>query len=122
MKIFGFPEMDLLKGIRRSYPPHLISLIASSEKAIIYLEDGYGEDIGFNARTTASSYAWPSFGTNADRLNVEIYARQITPILQFLVVNGIEGIKPPEDFKTTALNNAIYWSQNPLEIDFSQKK
>ncbi|MFT5723196.1 MAG: hypothetical protein ACI9JN_000305, partial [Bacteroidia bacterium] len=24
MKIFGFPQMDLIKGIRRSYPPHLI--------------------------------------------------------------------------------------------------
>jgi len=68
-------------------------------------------------RTTASSYSWPSFGTNADRLaNVEIYTRQISPILQFLIEHGREGIQPPEDFKTTALNNSIYGSLNPLLI------
>ena len=47
MKIFGFPQMDLIKGIRRSYPPHLISSIAKSNKVLLYLEEGYGEDIGF---------------------------------------------------------------------------
>jgi len=68
-------------------------------------------------RTSVSSYSWPSFGDNSDRLaNVEIYARQIKPILQFLIDNGIEGINTPEDFKTTALNNALFESQNPLTI------
>lgn len=68
-------------------------------------------------RTTVSSYSWPSFGTNDDRLkNVEIYARQIKPVLQFLINNGIEGIKTPEDLKTSSLNNALYESQNPLTI------
>jgi alanine dehydrogenase len=66
-------------------------------------------------RTSVSSYSWPSFGENSDRLaNVEIYARQIKPILQFLFDHGIEGIKKPEDFKTTRLNNALYESLNPL--------
>lgn len=68
-------------------------------------------------RTTASSYSWPSFGTNEDRLkNVEIYARQVKPILQFLTEHGIEGIQKPEELKTTSLNNALYASQNPLAI------
>ncbi len=68
-------------------------------------------------RTTVSSYSWPSFGDNNDRLaNVEIYARQIKPILQFLIDNGLDGIKTPEDFKTTALNNALHNSLNPLTI------
>ena len=68
-------------------------------------------------RTSVSSYSWPSFGDNSDRLaNVEIYARQIKPILQFLIDNGIEGINTPKDFKTTALNNALFESQNPLTI------
>lgn len=68
-------------------------------------------------RTSVSSYSWPSFGSNSDRLeNVEIYARQITPILQFLIDYGIDGIKTPEDFKTSALNNALYESLNPLTI------
>ena len=68
-------------------------------------------------RTSVSSYSWPSFGDNSDRLeNVEIYARQVKPILQFLMDNGIEGINTPEDFKTTALNNALFESQNPLTI------
>ena len=68
-------------------------------------------------RTSVSSYSWPSFGSNADRLtNVEIYARQIKPILQFLIDNGIDGITPAEDFKTSELNNALYKSLNPLVI------
>jgi alanine dehydrogenase len=68
-------------------------------------------------RTTVSSYSWPSFGTNEDRLaNVEIYARQIKPVLQFLIDNGIEGVKKPIEFKTTTLNNTIYNSLNPLNI------
>lgn len=68
-------------------------------------------------RTSVSSYSWPSFGDNSDRLaNVEIYARQIKPILQFLIENGIEGIKIPEDLKTSDLNNALFESQNPLTI------
>ena len=68
-------------------------------------------------RTSVSSYSWPSFGDNSDRLeNVEIYARQIKPILQFLIDNGIEGIETPEDLQTSALNNALYESQNPLSI------
>lgn len=68
-------------------------------------------------RTTVSSYSWPSFGTNADRLeNVEIYTRQIKPILQFLIEYGIEGIKTPEDLATSSLNDALYNSQNPLTI------
>ncbi len=68
-------------------------------------------------RTSVSSYSWPSFGDNSDRLeNVEIYARQIKPVLQFLIDNGIEGIDTPEDFKTSALNNAIFGSLNPLAI------
>ena len=48
MKIFGFPEMDLIKGIRRSYPPHLVETIASSGKITVYLEEGYGNDVGFS--------------------------------------------------------------------------
>ncbi|MFT5725512.1 MAG: hypothetical protein ACI9JN_002637, partial [Bacteroidia bacterium] len=68
-------------------------------------------------RTSVSSYSWPSFGDDSDRLaNVEIYASQIKPILKFLIDNGIDGVKPPEDFKTTALNNAIYNGLNPLTI------
>jgi len=68
-------------------------------------------------RTSVSSYSWPSFGDDSDRSeNVEIYARQIKPILQFLIDNGLDGIKTPEDFNTTALNNAIYDSLNPLTI------
>ncbi len=68
-------------------------------------------------RTSVSSYSWPSFGNNSDRLeNVEIYARQIKPILQFLIDNGLDGVKKPEDFKTSALNNAIYNSLNPMSV------
>jgi alanine dehydrogenase len=68
-------------------------------------------------RTTVSSYSWPSFGTNEDRLaNVEIYARQIKPILQYLMDFGREGIQPPEDLKTSPLNNALYGGLNPLTI------
>lgn len=68
-------------------------------------------------RTSVSSYSWPSYGTNADRLvNVEIYARQMKPILQFLIDNGREGIQVPEEFKTSALNDALYGSLNPLTI------
>lgn len=68
-------------------------------------------------RTSVSSYSWPSFGSNADRLeNVEIYAQQIKPILQFLIENGFEGIKKPEDLKTSSLNNALYQSKNPLAV------
>lgn len=68
-------------------------------------------------RMTVSSYSWPSFGTNEDRLeNVEIYARQIKPILQFLVDIGREGIQEPDDFKTSPMNNALYGSLNPLVI------
>ena len=68
-------------------------------------------------RTSVSSYSWPSFGDNSDRLtNVEIYARQIKPILKFLIDYGLDGIKAPEDFKTSALNNALYDSLNPLTI------
>jgi alanine dehydrogenase len=68
-------------------------------------------------RTSVSSYSWPSFGDNSDRLeNIEIYARQIKPILQYLIDNGVEGIKTPEDFKTSALNNALFESLNPLDI------
>ena len=69
-------------------------------------------------RTSVSSYSWPSFGDNSDRLeNVEIYAKQVSPILQFLLDNGIEGVKPPVDFQTSAINNAIYNSLNPLFIN-----
>ena len=68
-------------------------------------------------RTSVSSYSWPSFGDNSDRAeNVEIYARQIKPILQFLIENGVEGINTPEEFKTSELNNALFESQNPLTI------
>lgn len=74
-------------------------------------------------RTSVSSYSWPSFGSNSDRLeNVEIYTRQIKPILQFLIDNGLDGIKIPEDFKTSALNNALYESLNPLTISNKQSK
>lgn len=66
-------------------------------------------------RISVSSYSWPSFGSDSDRLeNVEIYTRQIKPILQFLLDHGIDDVKPPEDFKTSDLNNAIYKSLNPL--------
>ena len=66
-------------------------------------------------RTTVSSYSWPSFGSNEDRLaNVEIYSGQIKPILQFLIENGIEGIQIPDDTKTSALNNSLFHSLNPL--------
>ena len=69
-------------------------------------------------RTSVSSYSWPSFGSNEDRLaNVEIYARQIKPILQFLVENGREGIEVPVEFKTSPLNDSLYNSLNPLEIE-----
>lgn len=68
-------------------------------------------------RTSVSSYSWPSYGSNSDRLeNTEIYARQVKPILQFLIDNGIEGVKPPEDFVTSTLNNSLYESLNPLTI------
>ncbi len=68
-------------------------------------------------RTTVSSYSWPSFGDNEDRLaNVEIYARQIKPILQFLIENLEKGIQAPKSMETSPLNNAIYNSQNPLTI------
>jgi alanine dehydrogenase len=68
-------------------------------------------------RTSVSSYSWPSYGSNEDRLeNVEIYSRQIQPILQFLMDHGSSGIKTPVDFKTSALNNALYESLNPLTI------
>lgn len=68
-------------------------------------------------RTSVSSYSWPSFGSNSDRLeNVEIYARQIKPVLQFLIENGLEGIKKPDDFNTSSLNNALYNSLNPIAI------
>lgn len=67
-------------------------------------------------RTSVSSYSWPSFGDNSDRLeNVEIYARQIKPILQFLIDNGLEGIETPEDFKTSTLNNALFKSLNLIK-------
>jgi len=73
-------------------------------------------------RTSVSSYSWPSFGSNSDRLeNVEIYARQVKPILQFLIDNGIEGIKRPKDLETSSLNNALYESQNPLAIATKNK-
>lgn len=69
-------------------------------------------------RTSVSSYSWPSFGSNEDRLmNVEIYARQIKPILHFLVENIDVGIQVPKDFKTSSLNNALYNSVNPLFIN-----
>lgn len=68
-------------------------------------------------RMTVSSYSWPSFGEPSDRLeNVEIYAGQVKPILRFLVEHGLEGIKPPETHVTTAMNNALYNSLNPLEL------
>ncbi len=68
-------------------------------------------------RTTVSSYSWPSFGSNEDRLaNTEIYARQIKPILHFLIENLEKGIQVPKNLKTFPLNNAIYNSQNPLTI------
>jgi hypothetical protein len=68
-------------------------------------------------RTTVSSYSWPSFGENEDRLaNVEIYARQIKPILQFLIENLEKGIQVPKVFETSPLNNALYNSQNPLTM------
>ena len=67
--------------------------------------------------TLEKSYSWPSFGDNFDRLeNVEIYARQIKPVLQFLIEFGFEGIKTPNDFETSELNNALYFSQNPLVL------
>ncbi|MFC2131783.1 hypothetical protein ACFLSQ_10140 [Bacteroidota bacterium] len=66
-------------------------------------------------RVTVSSYSWPSYGTNTDRLvNAEIYARQIQPILQFLIDNGLEGIKEPEFLITSSVNDALYGSMNPL--------
>ncbi len=69
-------------------------------------------------RTSVSSYSWPSFGSNEDRLaNVEIYARQIKPILTYLVNNGIEGVVKPKEFETLPLNNALYNSLNPLNIE-----
>jgi len=68
-------------------------------------------------RTTVSSYSWPSFGDHKDRLaNVEIYARQIKPILHFLIENLEKGIQIPEYLEISPLNNAIYNSQNPLTI------
>jgi len=68
-------------------------------------------------RTTVSSYSWPSFGDNEDRLaNVEIYARQIKPILHFLIENLEKGIQAPKNMETSPLNNALYNSQNPLTI------
>lgn len=74
-------------------------------------------------RTTVSSYSWPSFGTPEDRLeNVEIYARQIKPILQYLADNGYDGVKKPNDFSTTLMNNALYGSLNPLEIGGMKEK
>ncbi len=69
-------------------------------------------------RTTVSSYSWPSFGDNEDRLaNVEIYARQIQPILHFLIQNLEKGIQAPKGFETSPLNNALYNSLNPLDIN-----
>jgi len=68
-------------------------------------------------RTTVSSYSWPSFGDNEDRLaNVEIYARQIKPVLNFLIENIEKGIQVPKNLETSPMNNAIYNSLNPLAI------
>ena len=68
-------------------------------------------------RTSVSSYSWPSFGDNEDRLaNVEIYARQIKPILLFLIENLEKGIQVPKDSETSSLNNSLYNSLNPLTI------
>ncbi len=67
-------------------------------------------------RTVVSSYSWPSYGTNKDRLaNVEIYSRQVRPILEFLAQNGYEGIREPEELKTSSMNDALYGAINPLE-------
>jgi len=40
-----------------------------------------------------------------------------SPIIQFILDNGIEGVMLPVDFQTSAINNAIYNSLNPLFIN-----
>ncbi len=67
-------------------------------------------------RTVVSSYSWPSYGSNEDRLaNVKIYAGQLRPILNFLVEYGYEGIEKPTEFRTTDMNDALYGAINPLD-------
>ncbi len=71
-------------------------------------------------RTVVSSYSWPSYGTNNDRRkNMEHYAQQIYPFLEFLAENGIEGIKPPIRGKTSPINDALFRALNP---EFVKKK
>lgn len=68
-------------------------------------------------RTTVSSYSWPSYGSTRDRaVNMEHYARQIYPFLEFLVTRGIEGVKQPGKATASLINDAIYYALNPFAI------
>lgn len=69
-------------------------------------------------RSVVSSYSWPSYGTREDRLqNVENYANQMKPLLDWLADHGIESIQPPSKGKTSYWNDAIYRSLNPLFLE-----
>ncbi len=66
-------------------------------------------------RSVVSSYSWPSYGSREDRLkNVENYANQMKPLLDWLADHGIESIQPPSKGKTDYWNDALYRSLNPL--------
>ncbi len=66
-------------------------------------------------RAVVSSYSWPSYGTREDRLeNVEHYANQVKPLLDWLADHGTESIVPPAKGKTNYWNDAIYRALNPL--------
>ena len=69
-------------------------------------------------RSVVSSYSWPSYGTREDRLrNVENYANQMKPLLNWLADHGIESVRPPVRGKTDYWNDAIYRSLNPLFLE-----
>lgn len=74
--IFGFPEMDIVEGTRRSYPPHLILFVSESIKGKVLLEEGYGKDIGFKP----SDYQHPNvyFKNKQDVYSISDYIICIT--------------------------------------------
>ncbi len=102
---------------------------------VFYPDDSEWEDPEFvpeqyqltkeQRRTTVSSYSWPSYGSQKDRaISMEHYARQIYPFVEFLVKNGVEGVKQPKGEPTSLVNDAIYYALNPFVIGkpFSPKE